>query len=334
DRVVVMRDGRIVEEASVSGLFTSPKANYTRQLLESVPHLGKHTDSTQPVPSTADNSDEFNDSKVLVFENIDITYRGRRRSDDFKAIDNVSFDVNRGEVVGLVGESGSGKSTLGRCAMGLVKASAGHVAVCGTAITTLSPRQLRPMRHEFSMVFQDPASSLNPRQTLGEIVAKPLKLHSQLGSRDVSHRVKEMLERVRVPSSWVDRYPHELSGGQRQRIGIARALVLSPRLLIADEPTSALDVSVQATVLDLFKELQNDLGFSCLFITHDLGVVEELADRIAVLTSGSLVEFGNAVEVLHHSQEDYTRKLVLSAPVPDPVEQQKRRAAFAALSSN
>ena len=183
------------------------------------------------------------------------------------------------------------------------------------------------------MVFQDPASSLNPRQTLGEIVAKPLKLHKQMSSVEVRRRVEEMLERVRVPSSWVERYPHELSGGQRQRIGIARALILSPRLLIADEPTSALDVSVQATVLDLFKELQNELGFSCLFITHDLGVVEELADRIAVLRAGRLVEFGSASDVLNRSEHEYTRRLVLSAPVPDPAAQKKRRQAFAEVNS-
>lgn len=335
DRVVVMREGRIVEEATVSELFASPQDDYTRQLLDSVPHLGRATSSTQPPAKNSDDGNgDLTESSMLVFDSVEVTYRGRRASDGFKAIDNVSFDVREGEVVGLVGESGSGKSTLGRCAMGLLKASAGQVAVCGTDITSLSPRQLRPKRHEFSMVFQDPASSLNPRQTLGEIVAKPLRLHSMLSGQDVRSKVKEMLERVRVPSIWVDRYPHELSGGQRQRIGIARALILSPRLLIADEPTSALDVSVQATVLELFKELQNDLGFSCLFITHDLGVVEELAGRIAVLKSGSLVEFGNAAEVLRYSQEDYTRKLVLSAPVPDPVEQQKRRAAFAAMTSD
>lgn len=334
DRVIVMREGRVVEEALVKDLFVTPKAEYTQQLLDAVPHLGQPGDEE---PSRFENPDSSSitraTSVVLSFENIEITYAGRQGSDAFKAIDDVTIGVNEGEVVGLVGESGSGKSTLGRCAMGLLKPSAGRVAVCGTDITKLSSRQLRPKRHEFSMVFQDPASSLNPRQTLGDIVAKPLKLHARMNAKEVQNRVKEMLDQVKVPASWIERYPHELSGGQRQRVGIARALVLSPRLLIADEPTSALDVSVQATILDLLKELQSNLGFSCLFITHDLGVVEELADRIAVLKAGRLIEFGDATEVLHHSREEYTRRLVLSAPVPDPVEQQKRREAFAALSS-
>lgn len=334
DRVIVMRDGRIVEEALVGDLFAAPKAEYTQYLLDSVPHLGKTRHEEPPLSAEESSSaGTLPEPTVLSFDNVDITYSGRTGSDGFKAVEDVSIEVRQGEVVGLVGESGSGKSTLGRCAMGLLKPSAGSVSVCGTDITSLSSRKLRPKRHEFSMVFQDPASSLNPRQTLGEIVAKPLKLHTKLRAADVRQRVEEMLERVRVPSSWVERYPHELSGGQRQRIGIARALVLSPRLLIADEPTSALDVSVQATVLDLFKELQNELGFSCLFITHDLGVVEELADRIAVLRGGRLVEFGIATDVLNRSEHEYTRRLVLSAPVPDPEEQKKRRREFAEVSS-
>lgn len=334
DRVIVMREGRVVEEALVRDLFAAPKEEYTQNLLDSVPHLGKG--QNEEPPQSADEShfaESSPESSILIFDNVEITYPGRTGSDGFKAVQDVSIDVRRGEVVGLVGESGSGKSTLGRCAMGLLKPSAGSVSVCGTDITSLSSRKLRPKRSEFSMVFQDPASSLNPRQTLGEIVAKPLRLHTKMRPGEVHQKVQEMLERVRVPSSWVGRYPHELSGGQRQRIGIARALVLSPRLLIADEPTSALDVSVQATVLDLFKELQNELGFSCLFITHDLGVVEELADRIAVLRAGHLVELGNASDVLHRSEHEYTRRLVLSAPVPDPEAQKTRRKEFAEVSS-
>ncbi|WP_181276255.1 ABC transporter ATP-binding protein [Brevibacterium oceani] len=334
DRVIVMRDGRIVEEALVGDLFAAPKAEYTQNLLNSVPHLGKTQNEEPPQSAQVSRSaGAVPEPTVLSFNKVEITYSGRAGSDDFKAVEDVSIEVRQGEVVGLVGESGSGKSTLGRCAMGLLKPSAGSVSVCGTDITSMSSRKLRPKRNEFSMVFQDPASSLNPRQTLGEIVAKPLKLHTKLSASDVRRRVEEMLERVRVPSSWGERYPHELSGGQRQRIGIARALVLSPRLLIADEPTSALDVSVQATVLDLFKELQSELGFSCLFITHDLGVVEELADRIAVLRAGRLVEFGNATDVLNSSEHEYTRRLVLSAPVPDPEAQKKRRSEFAQVNS-
>lgn len=326
DRVVVMRDGRIVEQAASRDLFAAPQEEYTQHLLSSVPHLGRYTRTEE---SRDDASD---DDRILRFDDVEITYPGRWGSSGFTAIDDVTFDVGHGEVVGLVGESGSGKSTLGRCAMGLLKPSRGRVAVCGTDITDISARQLRPKRREFSMVFQDPASSLDPRATIGEIVAKPLRLHSNENGAQIQHRVAEMLDRVRIPSAWTERYPHELSGGQRQRIGIARALVLSPRLLVADEPTSALDVSVQATVLELFKELQADLGFSSLFITHDLGVVEQLADRIVVLRAGKIVEIGRTPDVLHDSNEEYTRRLVLSAPVPDPVEQSKRRDAFMSLN--
>lgn len=326
DRVVVMRDGRIVEQAASRDLFAAPQEEYTQHLLSSVPHLGRYTQTEE---SRDDASD---DDRILRFDDVEITYSGRWGSSGFTAIDDVTFDVGQGEVVGLVGESGSGKSTLGRCAMGLIKPSKGRVAVCGTDITDISARQLRPKRREFSMVFQDPASSLDPRATIGEIVAKPLRLHSNENGAQIQRRVAEMLDRVRVPSAWTERYPHELSGGQRQRIGIARALVLSPRLLVADEPTSALDVSVQATVLELFKELQADLGFSCLFITHDLGVVEQLADRIVVLRAGKIVEIGRTPDVLHDSSDEYTRRLVLSAPVPDPVEQAKRRDAFMSLT--
>ncbi|GAA2102395.1 MULTISPECIES: ABC transporter ATP-binding protein [Brevibacterium] len=325
DRVAVMRDGLIVEHAEARALFSDPQEEYTRHLLSSVPHLGR----TQ---CEADDAEPVGDP-VLRFDGIDITYPGRWGGADFKAVDDVSLVVGQGEVLGLVGESGSGKSTLGRCAMGLLKASRGRVSVCGEDITDLSPRRLRPLRSEFSMVFQDPASSLNPRETIGEIVSKPLRLHGSADRQGIRRSVSEMLDRVRVPGEWTERYPHELSGGQRQRIGIARALILSPRLLVADEPTSALDVSVQATVLELFRELQADLGFSCLFITHDLGVVEQLAGRVAVLRAGRLVETGSTAAVLHASKEEYTRRLVLSAPVPDPVEQEERRRAFAALAA-
>ncbi|MBD8021893.1 dipeptide ABC transporter ATP-binding protein [Brevibacterium gallinarum] len=323
DRVIVLRDGSVVEEGEVHEIFATPKCDYTQHLLSSVPYLGQ--------AQVSEGGDLERTDWVLNMDNVTISYPGRWGSPPYMAINNVSLSVGKGEVLGLVGESGSGKSTLGRCAVGLLKASSGHVKVCGTDITHISNRKLRPARKRFTMVFQDPASSVNPRETIGEIVGKPLRVHTSDNPSSIKARVEEMLERVRIPANWTGRYPHELSGGQRQRLGIARALILNPELLVADEPTSALDVSVQATVLELFKELQAELGFSCLFITHDLGVVEMLADRVAVLKSGQLIEVGYTADVLHNSKEEYTKRLVLSAPVPDPEAQLARRKAFAAL---
>lgn len=327
DRVVVLRDGRVVEAQDSYSIFASPKSDYTQHLLDSVPFLGSESARHDGSHASAEPDSE----PVLAVEDLTVSYRGRLGSPDYTAVKDVSFEIGKGEVVGLVGESGSGKSTIGRAVVGLVKPSKGRITVCGSDITGLSSRKLRPLRSRFSMVFQDPASSLNPRETIGDIVAKPLRVHSSYRRGLIDSKVAEMLDRVRIPSGWTNRYPHELSGGQRQRLGIARGLILEPELLVADEPTSALDVSVQATVLDLFQELQAELGFSCLFITHDLGVVEILADRVAVLRRGHLVEIGDTYNVLHDSDDEYTTRLVLSAPVPDPNVQSERRGAFMAL---
>ncbi|MFF1697743.1 ABC transporter ATP-binding protein [Streptomyces sp. NPDC058257] len=241
-----------------------------------------------------------------------------------RAADGVTLTVGKGEVVGLVGESGSGKSTVGRCAVRLDEPTGGTVHINGTDVTRLSRRALRPLRKDFHLVFQDPSSSLDPRMTVGRIIAEPLRLHGIAKGDAARARVAELLAQVGLRPEHADRHPHELSGGQRQRISIARALCVDPDLLVADEPTSALDVSVQASVLNLLADLQRDRGFGCLFITHDLAAVEFLADRIAVMYLGQIVEQAPTVELFADPKHPYTQALLSAAPVPDPAVQRTR----------
>ncbi|MGW7084536.1 ABC transporter ATP-binding protein [Streptomyces sp. NPDC054871] len=241
-----------------------------------------------------------------------------------RAADGVTLTVSKGEVVGLVGESGSGKSTVGRCAVRLDDPTGGTVHINGRDVTRLSRRALRPLRKDFHLVFQDPSSSLDPRMTVGQIIAEPLRLHSLAKGDAARARVAELLGQVGLRPEHADRHPHELSGGQRQRISIARALSVDPDLLVADEPTSALDVSVQASVLNLLADLQRDRGFGCLFITHDLAAVEFLADRIAVMYLGQIVEQAPTAELFADPKHPYTQALLSAAPVPDPAVQRTR----------
>lgn len=334
DRVIVMQKGKVVEEAYVNDLFDDPRHPYTRKLLAAVPRL---TISEGFVPDPAAKQVESDQQKdvVLSAKDLVVEYPGRLGRGGFRAVQQVSFEVRRGEILGLVGESGSGKSTVGRCAVGLLKATEGQLVVCGQDISKLSSRSIRPLRKRFGIVFQDPASSLNPRASIGDSIAEPLRLHGNLSSgKDVRKRVGELLESVELPPSWYDRYPHELSGGQRQRIGIARAISLEPELLVADEPTSALDVSVQAKVLEILLELQGRMGFSCLFISHDLAVVESLASKVAVMRNGAIVETGSISQVLQQPQQSYTRRLIAAAPIPDPREQRRRTVARRANAAN
>ncbi len=250
-----------------------------------------------------------------------------RTVDAFRAVDDVSFEIAEGETLGLVGESGSGKSTTGYCILQLLEPTAGTINFMGTELTGLGREEMRRMRRELQIVFQDPYASLNPRMTVGDIVSEPLRVHSIGTRRDRRLRVRELLEVVGFNPSFTNRYPHEFSGGQRQRIGIARALALSPKLIVCDEPVSALDVSIQAQILNLLKDLQNDFGLTYLFIAHDLAVVRSMSDRIAVMNKGKLVEIGPAEQVYTAPREDYTKALLSAVPIPDPRAMKERKAA-------
>ncbi|MFQ6324865.1 ABC transporter ATP-binding protein [Nocardia sp. CWNU-33] len=326
DRVVVMRDGRVVEEAPVDELFANPRADYTRALLAAVPHLGTEQLQHGPPKDVTIAGDP-----VLEVSDLVVQFPGPFGRPAFRAVDNVTLSIGPGETLGLVGESGSGKSTIGRCVAALQRPTSGVVRVRGQDIAGLSQRQLRPIRRRFGFVFQDPASSLNPRLTVGDCVAEPLIVHKMGTATQIRDRVRHLLEDVQLPAGTDRRYPHELSGGQRQRASLARALALDPDLLVADEPTSALDVSVQAAVLELFGQLQRECGWACLFISHDLAVVDQLADRIVVLRDGAVVEQGDRDRILRAPQQEYTQRLVAAVPVPDPVEQRRRRSRTAGL---
>lgn len=239
----------------------------------------------------------------------------RTRVDDIKAVDQVSFSIPQGSTVGLVGESGSGKSTLGRTLLKLIPATSGAVSFEGNEILSLSEKKFRPYRKEMQMVFQDPIGSLNPRHTIGEILSEPLEIHyPDLTRADRSARSAELLDRVGLSPDALTRYPHEFSGGQRQRLGIARALAVNPRFLVLDEPVSALDVSVQAQILNLLRDLQDELSLTYLFIAHDLAVVEHMSDHVLVMYRGKIVESAPAEAIYEDPQHDYTKKLIAAVP--------------------
>ncbi|GAA1442937.1 dipeptide ABC transporter ATP-binding protein [Leifsonia poae] len=335
DDVVVMREGVVVERADATELFANPREEYTRTLLASVPRLGDQRPDAliadAEAPSSAADAPV---SAAAELRDVSIVYGNRswgRRS--APAVADVSLRVRRGTFFGLVGESGSGKSTIGRALAGLVPVSHGAVTVDDVDLATASGAELRRARTRIGYVFQDPASSLNPRFTIAQCIEEPLRLHTRLTRAERTARVADLLAAVQLDPAMADRFPHELSGGQRQRVAIARALALRPSLLIADEPTSALDVSVQARVLELLRELQEEFGFACLFISHDLAVVEQLADDVAVLHNGRIVEAGPAARVLLAPQEAYTKRLLAAAPVADPVAQAARRETWRMLDA-
>lgn len=333
DQVVVMYRGHVVEQGDVEQVFYHPNHDYTKRLLASVPRIGQQLVVRDLDGRVIEREDDWRDQPIAVeAKGLTITYPGHLMQPDFVAVDGIDFTIRRSEVLGLVGESGSGKSTTGRAIAGLQKVSGGSLKVLGVEMNGVKERDFKPKRADIGFVFQDPGSSFNPLMTIAQNVAEPLIVHGKY--RDVAEAreyVGDLLEMVQLPRVYMNRFPHELSGGQRQRASLARALALKPSLLIADEPTSALDVSVQAKVLELFKRLQAEIGFACLFITHDLAVVDMLADRVMVMHKGRIVEHGDTEDIMQHPQDSYTRKLLASLPVPDPREQRAHREQLHAL---
>lgn len=318
DEILVMKDGNTVEHGTADQIFNHPQHPYTKELLGAVPKLGSvAVRQLQP--------ELVGLPPVLKLDKVSIEYPKKGRVPAFRAVSDFSLEIYPGEIVGLVGESGSGKTTVGRASIGLLPAVEGRIEIVGRDITKPTAKELREIRKFTGIVFQDPGSSLNPRLPIGESIGEPLLLSGEAKGEELNRRVEDLLESVELPKTYRNRYPHELSGGQRQRVGIARALALTPSLLIADEPTSALDVSVQARFLDLLQELQDKLKFACLFISHDLAVVDILAHRIAVMHNGRLVEVGPRDQILKSPREDYTKRLISAVPVPNPAEQRIRR---------
>jgi peptide/nickel transport system ATP-binding protein len=365
DRIAVMRRGLIVETGTAEQIFSNPQHPYTQALLAAVPHLGQGAESDVEVDVTAalaaatqaeltsvdpgelvrrerENAAALAAAEaarpkgdpVLELTDVAIEYPKQGRVPAFRAVEGANLVIYPGQVVGLVGESGSGKTTIGRAAVGLLPVAAGTMRVVGEDISAAKKngKQLHQVRRHIGMVFQDPSSSLNPRLPIGESIGEPMYLAGEAKGSALQKRIEALLDQVELPRDYRNRYPHELSGGQKQRVGIARALSLKPRLMVADEPTSALDVSVQAKVLELFQNLQKELGFACLFVTHDLAVVDVLADRICVMQRGRIVEQGSRDQILRNPQEAYTQRLLAAVPLPDPEKQRERRELRAQLA--
>ncbi|NEA55227.1 ABC transporter ATP-binding protein [Streptomyces sp. SID13666] len=330
DDVLVMRNGTAVERGAVSAVLDDPREPYTRALLAAVPQV----DAARPVVLVKQRTGDERKAAVEapLLEAVRLRREFGKRQDTVTAVDGVSLTVQRGETLGIVGESGSGKTTLGRMLVRLLDPTAGELRYDGRDIGKLGDKALRPLRRELQMVFQDPVSSLNPRRSIGESIADPLRAAGELSDKAVVERVRELLERVGLEPDWYHRYPHEFSGGQRQRVGIARALAPAPKLIVCDEPVSALDVTTQAQVVALLGELQRDLGLSLVFIAHDLAVVRQVSDRVAVMRAGKIVEEGPADAVYDSPQHAYTKGLLAAVPVLDPVESAARRASRKGLA--
>jgi len=324
DHLVVMKDGKVVETGTVDAIFNAPTHPYTQALLAAVPHLGTGA------AAEVEHSPEEVAVPALVVEHMVIEYPKRGRVPAFLAVDDANLEIYPGEVLGLVGESGSGKTTIGRALVGLLPIKSGTLKVAGQDMVGVGKKDLRAVRRNIGIVFQDPGSSLNPRWPIGESIGEPLLLAGGSSKSQINLRTEELLDMVELPRAFRNRYPHELSGGQRQRVGVARALALNPKLLVADEPTSALDVSVQARLLELLQEIQKEQQFATLFISHDLAVVDLLAHRIAVMHRGRIVEQGTKEQILRNPQDPYTKRLIAAVPVPDPTAQRERRELRAA----
>jgi peptide/nickel transport system ATP-binding protein len=318
DRVLVMKDGRQVEAGPVRTVFASPAAPYTQALLAAVPRLGEMTGTTLPKRAVAEPAGK----EVVEVDNLTVRFdvRGglfKRGGARVHAVEGISFRLHAGETLALVGESGCGKSTTGKAMLSLVPFT-GDVRIAGRHTGGLRPAQMKPIRRDIQMIFQDPYASLDPRMRVGDLVAEPMKIHAVATGSELTDRVEYLFRRVGLPAEAARRYPHEFSGGQRQRICIARALSLSPKVIVADESVSALDVSIQAQVLDLLQDIQNETGIAYLFISHDMAVVEQISHRVAVMYMGRFVELGTRAQIFENPQHSYTQKLMSAVPVPDP----------------
>ena len=337
DRVVVMFRGNKVEEGPVEEIFANPQHDYTKALLAAVPKLGEMRGKALPEPMRLLGVEQKNTAPIegqseplLKVRNLTTRFdvKGgllRRTVAQVHAVEDVSFDVNKGQTLSLVGESGCGKSTAGRSILRLVEPLSGEINLDGTDVMALGQESLRNARQDMQMIFQDPFASLNPQMQLMDQVAEPLLNYGKRSKSEIRDRVEMLFDRVHLPKSFLRRYPHELSGGQRQRVAIARALALNPKLIIADEAVSALDVSVQAQVLNLMMELQADLGLSFLFISHDMAVVERVSHRVGVMYLGRIVEIGSRAQVFENPQHPYTQALLKAVPIADPTNRKSER---------
>jgi peptide/nickel transport system ATP-binding protein len=329
DRVALLRAGRMVEEGSVLDIFERPQHDYTRMLLAAVPRLGSFagTDGPPRITAATRTPELASREPVLFVKDLSVTYGraagwlGAARA-GAPAVKGASFELAAGRTLGLVGESGSGKSTTGKAVLGLIPFS-GEVVIDGIAIAGLSSREMKPVRRKAQMIFQDPYASLDPRMSVGEAIGEPLAIHEIGRPVERRERVAELLRRVHLQPDHASRYPHEFSGGQRQRICIARALALSPKIIVADESVSALDVSVRGHVLDLLLELQEDLGLAYLIISHDMAVVERMSHAVAVMRGGEIVEQGTRRAVFENPSNAYTQALMAAVPLPVPAERQR-----------
>ena len=301
DQIVVMEKGKVVESGQPKAIFDNPQHPYTQKLLAAIPSGQKAADTVVPDP-------------LIRIENLRTWFTPTAGAEPVKAVDDVSLEIHRGEVLGLVGESGSGKSTLGRSILRLVPITSGQITFEGTELSALEGRSLKQFRHRMQMIFQDPYASLNPRMTVYDTLAEPLLLHGLVNKAGLDQAIRELMDNVGLARAFVRKYPHEFSGGQRQRIAIGRALATRPEFIVADEPVSALDVTIQAQILDLLADLTKEYGLTMLFISHDLAVIRQIADRIAVMYHGKLVEEGSTAQVFETPREDYTRSLLAAIP--------------------
>ncbi|MBE2133367.1 ABC transporter ATP-binding protein [Staphylococcus argenteus] len=303
DDVIVMKDGSVVESGTVESIFKSPQHTYTKRLIDAIPNIHQ----TRPPR-------KLSNDILLKFDHVSVDYTSPSGS-IFRAVRDINLSIRKGETLGIVGESGSGKSTLAKTVVGLKDVSEGFIWYNNVPISLFNAEELKPLRQDIQMIFQDPFASINPRFKVIDVIKRSLIIHGKIKDDDMIKTVVSLLEKVGLDQSFLYRYPHELSGGQRQRVSIARALAVEPKLIVCDEAVSALDVSIQKDIIDLLKQLQLDFGITYLFITHDMGVINEICDRVAVMKNGEIVELNNTEDIIKHPQSDYAKQLISAVPV-------------------